>query len=199
MRTIIILASIFAILFVINFYDETLHPAGLSKEGGMEGKAAIGGPFTLTDTNGNTVAEQDFRGKLMLVYFGFTYCPAICPTDLAIMTKTIYLLGDDAEKIAPIFITVDPERDTQEQIKSYLSSFSPRIIGLTGNEKQLQEAYDSYRVYRSKIENEMMEEYMIDHSAFIYLMDKDGNYLTHFPHNTKPEEIKARIESYLKG
>lgn len=156
------------------------------------GQALIGGEFSLTDQNGKKVNSSDFRGKQMLVYFGFTSCMDICPTDLALITDVINKLGDKAN-IAPIFITVDPERDTVEQMKKYMENFSPKIIALTGTKEETNAVASAYRVYHKKAQSESTNGYNVDHSGFIYLMDKDGNYLAHFSHEQSAEEIASKI------
>lgn len=162
------------------------------------GEVTIGGPFALIDQNGKPVTDADFRGKLMLVYFGFTYCPDICPTDLSVMSRAMGMLGDAPGKaIVPVFITIDPERDTPAQLKSILSNFHPAIVGLTGERPAIDAAVKAYRVYAQKVQREDLNDYTMDHSAFMYLMDGQGRYLTHFRHNTEPSEIVTTIRKYL--
>jgi len=161
------------------------------------GEALIGGPFTLTSHKNVTVNDSDFRGKFMLVSFGFSNCPEVCPTTLLTITNLMNNIGSDSEKIAPIFITVDPERDTVEQLAKYMENFHPSITALTGSKEQIDGVLSVYRVYAEKIEMEGMEGYMMDHSAYIYLMDKEGKYLTHFPYNISPDELKEKVLQYL--
>jgi cytochrome oxidase Cu insertion factor (SCO1/SenC/PrrC family) len=161
------------------------------------GEALIGGSFSLTDQNGNIVADNDFKGKNMLVYFGFTYCPSICPTDLALITNVMQQLGDNAENIQPIFITIDPARDTPEQIKKYLSNFDSSIIGLTGTAEQIADIVNKYHIYARKVESENIGEYLMDHSSYIYLMGRDGKYITHFNSSQGAEEIVQKIGKAL--
>lgn len=168
-----------------------------TKEIGATGDALIGGPFTLTDQNGKKVSDSDFRGKLMLVYFGFSSCPAICPTDMANITNVMNALADDAGKIVPVFITIDPERDTQEKLKSFMQNFHPSIIALTGTMAEVDAVIKSYRAYANKVQNEMMEGYMYDHSTFTYLMGKDGKYISHFTHNSDVNQVVSRIKENL--
>ena len=118
------------------------------------GKATVGGPFTLTDHTGRRVTDKDFRGQHLLVFFGFTYCPDVCPSGLQVMTAALEELGPKAEKITPIFISVDPERDTPEQLALYVSSFHPRLVGLTGTPEEIQQVAKAYRVYYKKVEDE---------------------------------------------
>ncbi len=177
-----------------------VNPAGrnaATEKQSSSGAAAIGGPFTLVDQNGETVTDLSFRGKLMLVYFGYSYCPDVCPVDLLIMSNALTQLGEAAEGVAALFITVDPERDTVSQMKSYLSGFHPAIAGLTGDREQVSQAIAAYRVYAKKVESDSLAGYLMDHSAFIYVMDREGKYLAHFAHNTPAEEIAKKLRYYL--
>jgi cytochrome oxidase Cu insertion factor (SCO1/SenC/PrrC family) len=155
-----------------------------------EESAAIGGDFSLTDQNGQTVTNESLKGKLRLVYFGFTFCPDICPTALLAMAEAAKQLGNKAP--AQIFISVDPERDTVEHLKEYAENF-PGLIALTGSAESVKQAARAYKVYYKK--NGEDKNYLIDHSGFIYLMDKEGNYLAHFPHNATPDKIVTAIQT----
>jgi protein SCO1/2 len=158
------------------------------------GRAAVGGPFSLVDQHGKRVSDADFRGRLMLIYFGFTYCPDVCPTGLQVMATALEKLGPKAEEVVPIFITVDPERDTVETIGRYVASFDPRLIGLTGSPEEIQAAAKAYRVYYRKAKDEASSAaYTIDHTSIIYLMGRDGQYVAHFTHATPPDTIAAGI------
>jgi protein SCO1/2 len=139
----------------------------------------IGGPFQLIDQNGRTVTERDFKGKPFIVFFGFTNCPDICPTTLFEMSEVLNRLGSDAEKTAALFVSVDPERDTPAKLKDYLSSFHPRIFGLTGNTDQISAIEKEYRVYAKKVPLKDGG-YTMDHTAVVYLMDKNGRFLAPF-------------------
>jgi len=162
------------------------------------GKAAVGGPFTLTDHTGRRVTDQDFRGKYMLVYFGFTFCPDVCPTGLQVMAAALDQLGPKAEEIIPIFISVDPERDTPEQLAQYVPSFHPRLIGLTGSPEEIQSVAKAYRVYFRKVKDEKSTaEYTIDHTSIIYLMDPNGEFVTHFTHATPVDVMVEKLEKVL--
>jgi cytochrome oxidase Cu insertion factor (SCO1/SenC/PrrC family) len=163
----------------------------------MWNREPIGGPFTLADQNGTRRTDADFRGKLMLVYFGFTYCPDVCPTDLLQMALAVDQLGRAGEVVQPVFITVDPERDTSEHLKQYMSLFHPRFIGLTGDAIEIRTAADAYRVYYKRVEWDDGSGYTIDHSAFIYLMGRDGEYLGFFPPGTSAERLAEDIRSRL--
>lgn len=174
---------------VKNYYNKSQHQS--------TGEALIGGSFSLTNQDGTTVTDVDLKGKFVLVYFGFSHCPDICPTDLALISQVMEQLGDTAQKIQPVFITVDPERDTPEELKTYLTNFYPGIIGLTGSKEQISDIANKYRIYAKKVESESIGEYLMDHSAFTYLMDKDGKYVTHFSGNQTAEEIIAKINTLL--
>ena len=163
----------------------------------MWNREPIGGPFALTDQNGVHRTDTDFRGKLMLVYFGFTYCPDICPTDLQQMALAVDQLGPAGETVQPVFITVDPERDTVEHLKDYMALFHPRFVGLTGDAAAIRQAARAYRVYYEKVEREDKSDYTLDHSVFIYLMDRDGRYLGFFPPGTSAERLAETMRSHL--
>jgi protein SCO1/2 len=163
----------------------------------MWNREPIGGPFALTDQNGVHRTDADFRGKLMLVYFGFTYCPDICPTDLQQMGLAVDQLGPAGERVQPIFITVDPERDTAEHLKDYMALFHPRFVGLTGDAAAIRQSARNYRVYYEKVEREDKADYTLDHSAFIYLMDRDGKYLGFFPPGISAERLAETLRERL--
>lgn len=193
---IVIVAAIAAALSVA-VWKVGMNPPASVREGVSTGQATIGGPFTLTNQNGKVVKDTDFKGKLMLVFFGFTYCPDVCPTDLMVMSKAMKELGDDAKQVAPIFISIDPERDTPAQLKTYLSNFDSRITGLTGSQEQIDQVIGEYRVYANKVHSPDSTDYTMDHSAFLYLMGKDGVFITHFRHNPKVEEVVTEIRGAL--
>ncbi len=158
------------------------------------GKALVGGPFTLVDHTGKTVTDKDFRGRYMLVYFGFTNCPDICPSGLQVMAAALDKAGAKADQVTPIFITVDPERDTPEQLASYVSSFHPRLVGLTGSPEQVTAALKAYRVYAKKVEDpKSTAGFTFDHTSIIYLMDRDGDYLANFTHASSVDRIAERL------
>jgi protein SCO1/2 len=141
--------------------------------------AAIGGPFTLTDQNGRTVTDQDLKGKPFLVFFGFTHCPDVCPTTLFEVSEILRTLGPDADRVGALFITVDPERDTPGVMKDYLSSFDPHLSGLTGDSAAIAAVAKAYRVYFKKVPLEQGS-YTMDHTAIVYLMDKNGRFVSPF-------------------
>ena len=163
----------------------------------VSGKALIGGPFTLTDHNGKRVTEKDFEGKHKLVYFGYTYCPDICPAELQVMSAALDALGDEAKDVTPVFVTVDPERDTVEQMKSYVENFHPRLVGLTGSPEDIRKAAKAYRVYYAKAKSDSATDYLMDHSSIVYLMSPKGEYLTHFAYGTAPDKMADGIRKFL--
>lgn len=165
----------------------------------MWNREPIGGPFELTDHTGKPRTERDFRGKLMLVYFGFTYCPDICPTDLQAIGLALDKLGADGDSVQPLFITVDPERDTAEHLADHVKMFHPRLIGLTGSTEAIRKAADAYKVYYAKVDppKEDGGYYTVDHTAYIYLMDREGNYLGFFPPGTSAERMVEIIRPRL--
>jgi cytochrome oxidase Cu insertion factor (SCO1/SenC/PrrC family) len=163
----------------------------------MWGREPVGGPFALIDHNGKPRSERDFRGKLMLIYFGFTYCPDICPTDLQNIGLALDQLGAAGENVQPLFMTVDPERDTPEHLKDYVPLFHPRLIGLTGEPAAIRAAADAYKVYYARVPSQRGDDYTVDHSSFIYLMGADGQYLGFFPPGTSPERIAETLKRYV--
>lgn len=158
--------------------------------------SAIGGPFTLTDQNGKTFSGDSLKGKPYLVFFGFTRCPDICPTKLFEVSEVMRALGHDADGTAALFVTVDPERDTADKMKDYLSSFDPHLIGLTGTAEEIATVLKSFRVYAKKVPTEGGD-YTMDHTALVYLMDKNGRFVAPFKLDRKPEDAAAELRRYL--
>jgi cytochrome oxidase Cu insertion factor (SCO1/SenC/PrrC family) len=163
----------------------------------MWNREPVGGPFALSDQAGRIRTDRDFRGKLLLVYFGFTYCPDVCPTDLQAIGLALDRLGRDADQLQPIFITVDPERDTTEHLAEYVAMFHPRLIGLTGSADAIQKVADAYKVYYARVPLKDPGDYTVDHTAYIYLMDRDGNYLGFFPPGTSADRMIEIIRPRL--
>jgi protein SCO1/2 len=163
------------------------------------GTALIGGPFTLVGHDGKPVTDQAFRGKYMLVFFGFTHCPDICPAELQVMSAALDELGPKANDVIPIFITLDPERDTPQAVTDYVRNFGQRFVGLTGSPEQVAEAAKAYRVTYSKFQEEgaKPDDYTIDHVALVYLMGKNGEYLTHFAYGTPAAKMAEALRRYL--
>ena len=192
----VLVAVLLAILVVCGVLLYQLYQRTLDG-GGTGGAALIGGPFELVDQNGTAVTDQTFKGKLMLIYFGFTFCPDACPTALGVMSAAMDKLDVAADRVAPIFITVDPDRDTQAVMKEYVSSFHPAMVGLTGTPEQIAKVAKAYRVFYQKAAGSTPGEYLMDHTLLIYLMDGDGQYLTHFGPDATPEQIADEIRKHL--
>lgn len=161
----------------------------------VKGSSAVGGNFALVDHNGKDVTQADYAESYKMVFFGFTFCPAVCPTELQKVALILNELGEAGDKITPIFITVDPERDNVTVMKEYVEQFHPRLIGLTGTQEQIDNVKKSYRVYASKVENDMMDEYMMDHSAFLYLMDTENNLVAMYPSKDTAVQIAEDIKA----
>ena len=160
----------------------------------VSGKALVGGPFSLTDSTGKRVTDQDYRGRDMLVFFGFTSCPDICPAGLQLISAALDKLGPGADRITPIFITIDPERDTPEKLAAYVKNFDPRLVGLTGTPDEIAAVAKAYRVYYKKVPNkDVPSDYSMDHTGFIYLMDANGDYITHFTPTTPVDEMTSKL------
>jgi protein SCO1/2 len=177
-------------------------PLSRSLEQVASGKPAIGGPFELVDQEGQTRRAEDFHGRYMLIYFGYTYCPDICPTTVAQMTQALDLLSEKdprrAERVVPVFITVDPERDTVEALADYAPLFHPELVALTGTAEQVAAAASAYRVFYQRVESDEASDYLMDHSSFIFVMDPEGDYITHFNHLSGAEEIAAGLAQRVR-
>ncbi len=158
----------------------------------------IGGPFKLVHHNGYTVTDKNYADRFKLIYFGFTFCPAICPTELQKMTIAYENLPEDvAAMVKPLFISIDPERDTPEVVKEYMDFFHPAFDGLTGSKDQVKDAIDEYRVYAAKVQEEEMSDYTMDHSSFIYFMTPDNRPLDIFKMGDTHEEITRSVTEYV--
>jgi protein SCO1/2 len=165
-------------------------------QGTAGGPSAIGGPFKLVDQSGKPITDEDMKGHPFLVFFGYTHCPDICPTTLFEMSEVMRALGNDADRINALFITVDPERDTPAVMKDYLSSFDPHLRGGTGDQKAIDAVERAYRVYAKKVPAEKGD-YSMDHTALVYLMDKQGRFVAPFKLDRKPEAAAADLRRYL--
>jgi protein SCO1/2 len=165
-------------------------------QGTALGPSAIGGPFNLIDENGKPITDQDMKGRPFVVFFGYRHCPDICPTMLFEMSEVMRVLGKDADRVGALFITVDPERDTPEGMKDYLSSFDPHLHGATGDAKAIDAVVKAYRVYVKKVPADKGD-YSMDHTALVYLMDKQGRFVAPFKLDRKPEEAAADLRRYL--
>ena len=163
----------------------------------MSGKGPIGGPFTLADAGGGRRSLADFRGKLVVLYFGFTYCPDVCPTDLLVIGNLIRSLGPDGERVQPVFVTLDPARDTPEVLRAYVASFHPRFVALTGSEDEIRRVATSYKVYFEKVKPPGVSTYLIEHTAYVFLLDREGRFVTLFPPGTPPERMGVMVKEQL--
>jgi protein SCO1/2 len=191
-RIMVMFAAFLGGLFL--FFGAILFVTGRSPIG--PAAAAVGGPFQLEDQYGKPVTDADMKGKPFLVFFGFTHCPDICPTTLFDMSQMMKALGPDADRTGVLFITVDPERDTVPVLKDYLSNFDPHLRGLTGDRAALDAAIKEYRVYAKKVPLENGD-YTMDHTAVIYLMDKDGHFVAPFNMSRTPEAEAADLRRYM--
>jgi protein SCO1/2 len=162
------------------------------------GQPSIGGPFALTDQDGRTITSDSLKGKPTLIYFGYTFCPDACPTSLLLMETAVEQLGPDAvKKVNLVFITIDPERDTKELIKGFVSNFGSTFEGLTGTPDETAAAAHAYRVYYQKVPSKDGSPYLMDHSSIVYLLDSRGRFVTPFTHEAKAEQIAAALKKLL--
>jgi protein SCO1 len=159
-------------------------------------QSSVGGPFRLIDQNGKPISDDSLRGKPFLVFFGFTHCPDICPTTLFEVSEVMRSLGPDADRTAALFVTVDPERDTPDKLKDYLSSFDPHLRGVTGEPDAVAAVAKAYRVYYKKVPTDKGD-YTMDHTAIVYLMDKNGQFVAPFKMNRSPADAAADLRKYL--
>jgi protein SCO1/2 len=194
MRRLFTILCLGIVLIVVGAW--TWNPVQSAEETpGVSSYIPIGGAFTLIDHNGKTVTDANFRGRYMLVFFGYTFCPDVCPTALQTIAKAMDLLGAKADKVQPVFISVDPERDTPKVLKSFMENFHPRMVGLTGSPEQVAAAAKVYRLYYAKANDD--DEYLMDHSATFYLMGPNGKIVTYFTHRITPDTLAAKVREYL--
>ena len=174
-------------------------PAGLTAPGEITAVSVdIGGPFELVSHEGKVTTDADFRGQHLLIFFGYTYCPDVCPTALQGLSVALDELGPLAARVQPLFISVDPKRDTPEALAAYVEAFHPGILGLTGTPAQIAEVAKAYHAFYARAEEGGDEDsYLVDHSAYIYLMGPDGAYRSMFSHGTAPKDLADSIRSYL--
>jgi cytochrome oxidase Cu insertion factor (SCO1/SenC/PrrC family) len=162
------------------------------------GTALIGGPFHMVNHKGEAVTEKSYAGQYMLLFFGFTSCKDVCPTELQVMTAALQELGTDAEKITPLFVTVDPDRDTVDVMKTYVSAFHPRLQGLTGTAVEVAEIAKAYHIFYAKVPNPNdPTDYEMDHASIIYLMGPDGTFLKHFTYTTDAKALAEGLKKVL--
>jgi cytochrome oxidase Cu insertion factor (SCO1/SenC/PrrC family) len=196
---LLVVASLFGCgaLFCDDFAGAEQQPsAAQMMDDLMYGHGSVGGPFTLTDQTGKPRSDTDFRGKLMIVYFGYTYCPDVCPADLMAITQALDALGPAAEGVQPIFITIDPERDTN-LLADYISAFHRSFVGLTGSPEQIRRVANAYKAFYVKVQDERSGDYSIDHAGVIYLMGRNGEYLGFMPPQTSPDRLTEVLRNNL--
>jgi protein SCO1/2 len=163
----------------------------------MAGKVPVGGPFTLTDVEGRRRSLEEFHGKIVLLYFGYTACPDVCPTDLATIGAMLRSLGATGEAVQPLFVTLDPERDTPALLREYAAAFHPRLIALRGSEEETRRLAQSYKVFYEKVPQRERGTYLIDHAAFTFLIDRNGKYVSFFPPGTSVERMAVMVREAL--
>lgn len=189
----LVIATAFAASLIVGLLLVFWAMGGVSK---VAQPAAIGGPFQLTDQHGKAVTDKNLKGKPTLIFFGYTHCPDVCPTSLFEISEVLRAMGKDADKVNAVFISVDPERDTPATMKDYLSSFDPHLEGLSGDPEAIANVVKSYRVYAKKVPTKDGD-YTMDHTALIYLMDRDGRFVSPFNLKRTPEEAAADLKRYL--
>ncbi len=161
-------------------------------------EALFGGSFALTDHNGRAVTDRTFRGRFTLLYFGYTFCPDLCPTNLLTMADALEALGPDAAQVQPLFVTVDPARDDLPALRDYMAHFGPHFLALRGTPAQTRTVLKAWRVHRRKVPPEAdADDYLVDHATLTFLMGPDGRFRTLFPHDTRPEAMAATLRRYL--
>ena len=165
----------------------------------MSGKAAVGGAFTLSDQWGRRRSLAEFRGKLVLLYFGYTYCPDVCPTDLAVIGAMLRSLGPQGNAVQPLFITLDPQRDTAPVLREYVAAFHPSFLALRGSEEETRRIALSYKVFYEKLRRPDTSAYFIDHAALTFLLNRDGEYIAFFPPGTSAERMAVMVREMLGG
>lgn len=192
------LVSIAVAAFVAWQQISEMKTSATAESAGFTAAVKIGGPFSLTNHLGEKVSDSTYRDQFMFVYFGYGYCPDVCPTELANMAAALDVLGEKAEAVRPVFITVDPERDSVEFLAEYVTQFHDRFVGLTGTLPEIASVAKSYRVFYRKATEPGSTEYLMDHSSFVYLMGPDGQFLTMFRGATNPESIAKTIGAYIE-
>jgi protein SCO1/2 len=162
----------------------------------ITGQADVGGPFRLTDQNGKAVSDADFRGRYMLIYFGYSFCPDVCPTTLSVMAQALDKLGGESRRVTPVFITIDPERDTPQVLGDYMKAFGPNFVGLTGSMAAIKDAEKKYRVYAVKKPLEKGG-YGMDHSSVMYLMGPDGKMISFYDEAISPDDLAKDLRQKI--
>ena len=159
--------------------------------------AKLSGPFELVDHFGKPFTQEDLKGKYTLLYFGYTYCPDVCPTELQTIAEALALLGDAARDFRVVMVSVDPERDTPQVLKEYMSNFGDNFLGLTGTPEQIRNMARNWRTFYRKAEEKGPDDYLMDHSAIVFLLDKQGNYMRHFAYGTSPQNMAEGIRQAI--
>ena len=177
--------------------ERLMEPKTVSGEGVVVAPAGIGGPFKLTSDAGKTVTEKAFAGKYALVYFGYSFCPDVCPTALQHIASGLDKLGDDAKKVVPVFVSVDPDRDTPDQLAQYVDLFHPEMVGLTGSADEIKKVAKKFRVYYALHKDKDPDNYPVDHSSFTYLMGPDWKLVAVFRHDATPANIADALKKIL--
>lgn len=202
-RHIIIVFLFILAAFAIIFFavPDVLEPTQkIQQTHTSSGEALIGGSFEAVNHRGETITQDDLKGQYAVLYFGFTHCPDICPTGLLTLGEALERLNPEiSEKILPVFVTVDPNRDTPEVMRSYVQNFHPRLVGITGSEEQIDTIAKAYKVYYQIVEqSDSAIGYQVDHSGYFYLMDPKGKYITHFPHNISEQKLADRLREHVQ-
>lgn len=193
------------VVFCVGLFSIVLHTKSKPRSAQVAterqtGGALIGGPFKLIDQKGRVRHSSDFKNKYLLVYFGYSYCPDICPTALSNITEAMKQLSYKRGAVQPIFVSVDPDRDTPEHLALYMENFDDKFVALTGAKEDIEAAKKAYRVYSNKVDPEKTEttDYLIDHSSIVYFMAPGGDFIAHFNHETPPEKMAEVISSHVR-
>jgi len=165
----------------------------------MSGKVPVGGPFALDDQWGKPKTLDDFRGKVVLLYFGYTHCPDVCPTDLSAIGAMLRLLGAQGDAVQRLVVSLDPQRDTPSVLREYAAAFHPRFVALRGSEDDTRRIALRYKVFYEKVQRPESQTYLIDHAAFTFLLDRKGNYVAFFPPGTKPDRMAVMVREALES
>ncbi len=195
--TLVAALSAIALAAIIYWHQIENTNSGPAPKVGFLPIVDIGGPFTLTDHNGSRITEKSFPGKFLLITFGYTFCPDICPTGLATITAALERLGKTADSIQPLFISVDPDRDTPDALATYITHFHPKMVGLTGNKDEIDAVTKTYRVLRQVVNQDDASEYLLNHTTFFYLVDPSGKIARIFRHATSVSALAEAISDQL--
>jgi len=193
--------ALVVVIFAIGAWLNLRHgkPPENGAVGGMVVNASIGGPFELTDHTGARFTDEDLAGDYALIYFGYTFCPDVCPTELGEIAVALDQLDKDADRVRPVMITIDPERDTAEVLSEYVPLFHERLVGLTGTAEEVREVATSYRVFYRRFEDPNYTYYLMDHTSFVYLLAPSGEIAAMFRYGTPPEDMVTTIRQHMRG